>query len=357
MNEKDITIYIHDLDISDKAKGFLIRAGFMKLSDFLTLEAEKLAEMRGITDDVYRELSLVIAHSYEIIRFFIVRSDRITEILPKVQDMPIEKLGLSTRSCNVLKKAGIHTAGLLIQMSQKDIFELRNVGVLSRKEITEAIENIIQMGKADIPSMEDKNADTTEITTVDTRTDQAIHKVEDMPLIEKGFDYSVIDILTQQFGLKPAKMTEWFGLSRQSIYNALEKRSPARQSTWTGKNMTKQEIDILSRLIANKIFNYSDKETSCYCMNNKQDNFACLFIYENAIKCFFLKDLADKIQGEIIAKKMHIYTERELAGESSGQIVYMLTKPYSSDHIRKSGKRNRATCTKSTDEIRRGINL
>lgn len=328
MNEKDITVYIHDLDISDKAKGFLIRAGFMKLSDFLALDAEKLANMHGITDDVYRELSLVTAHSDKIISFFVERSDRITEILPEVQDMPIEELGLGTRSCNALKKAGIHTAGLLIQMSQKDIFELRNVGALSRKEITTAIENIIQMKKADSPSMEDKNPDTTEITSVDTRTDQAIHKVEDMPLTEKGFDYLVIDILTQQFGFKPVKMAEWFGLSRQSIYNALEKRSPTRQSKWTGKSMTEQEIDILSRLIANKIFNYSDKETSCYCMNNKQDNFACLFIYENVIKCFFLKDLPDKIQGEIIAKKMHVYTERELAGESSGQIVYMLTKPY-----------------------------
>ena len=32
-------------------------------------------------------------------------------------------------------------------MSQKDIFELRNVGVLSREEITKAIESIIQSGK------------------------------------------------------------------------------------------------------------------------------------------------------------------------------------------------------------------
>ena len=146
--------------------------------------------------------------------------------------------------------------------------------------------------------------------------------------IEKGFDYSVIDILTQHFGFKPAKMTEWFGLSRQSIYTTLEKRSPARKSKWTGKSISEREIELLSTLVANNAFDYTDDELTCCCMNNKQDNFVCLFIYENTIKCFFLKDLPNEIQEEIVNKKMHIYTERELACESSGRTVYVLTKPY-----------------------------
>lgn len=39
----------------------------------------------------------------------------------------------------------------------------------------------------------------------------------------KGFDFQVIDILTDKIFFKPIRMTEWFDLSRQGIYNALEK--------------------------------------------------------------------------------------------------------------------------------------
>ena len=410
MNEKKLTFYIHDLDISDKAKGFLARVGLIKLIDFLKLDRDKLGDLRGITDDLYRELSSVIAHSDEIITYFIERSTRIAEILPKVQSVPLEDLGLGTRSCSALRRAGIYTAGSLIQMSQKDIFELRNVGVLSREEITVAIEKIIWTGKLDLPPIKEEDADaaTAERTAVDAGTDQVLSEVEGLPidriplsvrarnalvraniktagalvrltekdildirnvgqqtkdeivavismirdqgkeffdnleqqsfqpiynsaedqLTEKGFDFSIIDILTQKFGLKPLKMTEWFGLSRQSVYNALEKRSPSRKSKWTGRSISEQEIEILSGLIAGNAFNYKDEETICCCMNNMQDDFVCLFIYENSIKCFFLKDLPNSIQEEIIRKKMHVYTDRELAGESSGRTVYLLTKPF-----------------------------
>ena len=63
-------------------------------------------------------------------------------------------------------------------------------------------------------------------------------------------------------------------------------------------------------------------------MNNGQDDFVCLFIYENEIKCFFLNDLPGEIREQVIGKKMHMYTERELAGESNGRIINVLTKPF-----------------------------
>lgn len=37
MKETHITIYIHDLEISDKSKSFLARVGLMKLDDILRL--------------------------------------------------------------------------------------------------------------------------------------------------------------------------------------------------------------------------------------------------------------------------------------------------------------------------------
>ena len=84
----------------------------------------------------------------------------------------------------------------------------------------------------------------------------------------------------------------------------------------------------LAKLIENKSFDYTDDEVTCCCMNNRQDDFVCLFIYENEIKCLFLKDLPDEIREQVVSKKMHMYTERELAGESDGRVINVLTKPF-----------------------------
>ena len=147
MNEKTITIYIHDLEISDKCKRLLTRMGLMRLNDLLNSDMRELSATRNISEDVLQELNGVIAHADDIISFFEERAKRINEVLPDVQDTPIESLGLGTRATNALRRGGIRTVGALIQMSQKDIFELRNVSVLSREEITKAIESIVQSGK------------------------------------------------------------------------------------------------------------------------------------------------------------------------------------------------------------------
>ena len=408
MKETHITIYIHDLEISDKSKSFLGRVGLMRLNDLLNCDMTELSATRNISEDVLQELNGVIAHADDIICFFEERAKRIKEILPDVQDTPIESLGLGTRATNALRRGGIHTVGALIQMSQKDIFELRNVGVLSREEITKAIESIVQNGKVvyhereeepetviettpessrlsellpeiesisldDVPfsvrarnSLKRANVQTAgelvqmsekdimnlrnvgaqtrdEILAIidviirdgrgyfDNLTSQDNQELGDEPIVEsagKGFDFAVIDILTERFVFKPAKMTEWFGLSRQSVYNALEKRLPQRRSTWTGKTISESELSILAELIENKSFDYTDDEVTCCCMNNRQDDFVCLFIYENEIKCFFLNDLPDEIREQVVVEKMHMYTERELAGESDGRVINVLTKPF-----------------------------
>ena len=408
MKEKAITVYIHDLEISDKSKGSLARAGLLKLNDLFDCSMAELSSTYNFSDEVLQELSGVIAHADDIISFFEERAKRINEILPDVQETPIESIGLSNRATNALRRGGVHTVGALIQMSQRDIGGLRNVGVLSREEIMKAIESIIQSGKVgcnkcketqetnignvlrtgrisellpeiesisldDVPfSVRARNAlkraniqtaseliqmsekDIISLRNVGTQTRDEILGVVDAIIGDgkayfdnltahdnqepgdesiaesagKGFDFAVIDVLTERFSLKPAKMTEWFGLSRQSVYNALEKRLPQRRSAWTGKTLSENELSILAGLIENKSFDYTDDEVTCCCMNNRQDDFVCLFIYENEIKCFFLNDLPDEIREQVVAIKMHMYTERELAGESDGRVINVLTKPF-----------------------------
>ncbi len=242
-------------------------------------------------------------------------SSRLSELLPEIESISLDDVPFSVRARNALRRANVQTASELVQMSEKDIMSLRNVGAQTKDEILAIIDVIIRDGR----------------DYFDNLTSQDNQELGNEPIVEsagKGFDFAVIDILIERFVFKPAKMTEWFGLSRQSVYNALEKRLPQRRSTWTGKTICESELSILTELIENKSFDYTDDEVTCCCMNNKQDDFVCLFIYENEIKCFFLNDLPDEIREQVVVKKMHMYTERELAGESDGRVINVLTKPF-----------------------------
>ena len=96
MKETHITIYIHDLEISDKSKSFLARVGLMKLDDLLNCNMTELSAMRNISEDVLQELNGVIAHSDVIISFFEERAKRIKEILPNGPRSAIGNLRVCT---------------------------------------------------------------------------------------------------------------------------------------------------------------------------------------------------------------------------------------------------------------------
>ena len=84
MKETHITIYIHDLEISDKSKSFLARVGLMKLDDLLNCNMTELSAMRNISEDVLQELNGVIAHSdeqNESKRFFLMFKMRRLKVL------------------------------------------------------------------------------------------------------------------------------------------------------------------------------------------------------------------------------------------------------------------------------------
>jgi hypothetical protein len=311
MNNKTVEISIYDLELSNKSKKILTRLKIMTLADVVHYGIHEISSLSNISDDVLGELTDVIARAEVITKAFEERANRINEILPDVQDISINELGLRASVSTALTRGGIHTVGALIQMSKNDIFKLRNVGELRRNEIAAVIDKILRDGTV---SLGHATAEEKQNTGIETE--------------EKGFDFSVIDDLMDRFAFKPAWMAEWFGLSRQSIYNVMEKRSPRRRSVWTGKELSENERFILEKLIDGNCFSYRDDEVTCYCINNRMDDFVCLFIYENEIKCFYLKDFSDTIRQRIISEKMHRYTERELAGESNGKVVYSIKKPY-----------------------------
>ena len=315
MDNASVTIFVRDLEISNKCKRFLAQAGIVTLDDLLNRDMEGYAASRGVRYDVLRELNEIMTHADEIVSYYENRARLLNDIFPDAQNIPIEKIGLSPRSFNALKRGGIHTVGALFQMSSDSLISLRNIGAKTRDQIVAITDAISKDGKSYFDKLKSAESKNPEVDSA-------------MLPAEKGFDFAVIHVLMDKFAFKPARMSEWFGLSRQSIYNTLEKRPPLHRSVWTGKELSEKERIILNDLIDNNAFDFTDGEVTCCCMNNRQDDFVCLFIYEDEIKCFFLRDLPDEIRERIIEKKMHIYTERELTGESDGDIVTVFQKPF-----------------------------
>lgn len=228
----------------------------------------------------------------------------------EILDRPSNDLHISARICNSFASEGIKTIRDVLALTPTDIFHLRNLGKLSAEHLISEVDLLKSQG-------EDYFSQLQRSDTVDTDA-----------IFGKGFDFDVIDILIEQFHMRLAYLMEWFGLSRQGIINILDKRSPKRRDIWSGKKITETERNILISLIEEKKFNYSDDTVICFCINNRQDDLACLFIYKEEIKCFFLKDLDEDLRNRIKTINYHRYMERELSGEIEGHIVYILKKPY-----------------------------
>lgn len=52
-----------------------------------------------------------------------------------IKSLPIDRLNLSTRSYNVLRRNGISTIAELALLSEEDIFSIKNLGQKSAQEI------------------------------------------------------------------------------------------------------------------------------------------------------------------------------------------------------------------------------
>lgn len=68
----------------------------------------------------------------------------------RILEMPIEELGLSVRSYNCLKRAGIDTVGELTRKTEDDMMKVRNLGKKSLQEVKEKLAQLgLSLRKAD----------------------------------------------------------------------------------------------------------------------------------------------------------------------------------------------------------------
>jgi DNA-directed RNA polymerase subunit alpha len=57
-------------------------------------------------------------------------------------NMPVEKLDLSVRAMNCLRRSGINTVGELVSLGEKELLSLRNFGQKSRQEVEEKLTSL-----------------------------------------------------------------------------------------------------------------------------------------------------------------------------------------------------------------------
>ncbi len=391
MSEENMKIYIHDLDISNKAKGFLIRVGLIRFDDLLNCDINHLASARDIPDDILSELTGVVERANEIIDSFDERKKRIAELLPSVQNIPISDLELSTRTYNALRRAGIYTTGSLIQMSKKDIYELRGIGKQSVDEIIVTIDSFLGNGyehtaltgnKPPLPEqillrpVTDlhlsvrplnvlRNAGIKTIGQVVSLKPEDISKMKNMGalsarqfwkqiglLYEKGEDYfkdteeakeaeqssqkydkreidiTTVNKLLDHYKLKTAWLCEWYGLSRQRIYQKIERRR-INHGNWCGKQLLPNERAAITRMINSKFFYCEENGVKYYLVNNMKDDCAFIVVSDDDVKCFFLDDLPEALQARVRIERLHFLTEDECkALENLGHKVFIMKKPY-----------------------------
>lgn len=99
----------------------------------------------------YEALSYAAKTMSEHLKLIVNLSDQVrkTEIMaekPKEEEnkeleIPIEELGLSVRSFNCLKRAGISTLGDIVEMTENDMMKVKNLGKKSLEEVMQKIQS------------------------------------------------------------------------------------------------------------------------------------------------------------------------------------------------------------------------
>jgi DNA-directed RNA polymerase subunit alpha len=100
--------------------------GAVSPSEAVMHAARRLGELMGL----FREL----------VEGPIVAEEAPAEAAPAYADEPIEKLDLTVRSLNCLKREGVHTVADLLKYSLEDLMDIRNFGEKSVIEVKDKIE-------------------------------------------------------------------------------------------------------------------------------------------------------------------------------------------------------------------------
>ena len=221
---------------------------------------------------------------------------------------PVTDLYVSDRILNAFRREGIETIGQVTAMSEKELLSLRNMGRLSVEQLLEQLVTLSELGTAYFGNSEPEEVD--------------INKYD-----KRELDIDTAKKLLNDYGLRSIWLSEWYGISRQRVYQKLGKR--VNHGRWCGKELVLEERSAITEMINARSFYFEKNGARYFFLNNMTDDCAYLIVSEEDIKCFFLKDLPVAVQALLKSADLHRLSEKEIkAKDNLGKKVFILKKPY-----------------------------
>ena len=138
---------IRDLNISARARGCLLGAGYVEIEELAEFSDDDLLAIRNLNSKCVKEIrSAIDAISYIIDDDDLgidIDANGENGVDAEVMKIEISDLGLSLRSYNCLNRAGIRTLGDLCERTPEDMMKVRNLG---RKSLEEVLSKMQEYG-------------------------------------------------------------------------------------------------------------------------------------------------------------------------------------------------------------------
>ncbi len=333
LKEEYRDIDIEDCGFSNRTHNILLRSQITNVYELAEKYNEGITSLRGAGVFVEEEVRSffesrisdiidVIQHKKDVLQTIAeakakmdeverLEAENVQSFLDAMDRVDIFEIPMSVRVHNGLRRGGINTVKDLLLLKKSDLLELRNIGATSVDEIV-SIQNSIWAEREEYFSKEVSEYDDVE---------------DDLTENTRDFDKLVIADLRDNYSFSTALLQEWFGITRQRVYQKLEPRKKNRDK-WVGKELTDKDLDGIKRLISLKSMSEEIEGEKYYFFNNKKDDCVFLCVTEKEIKCFYLADLPEDVQEIIRNENLDKYDSDELSGSPLGETVYILKEPY-----------------------------
>lgn len=132
------------LELSPRAYNMLRLNGVFTLRQLAELNIEKLEALDYSTRQIAQEIALSLSDYLHDPQNLLPEPKNEAGAEGTKTDAPIEKLNLSVRSYNCLKRVGLHTVQALVGKTEEELLQIRNLGAKSAAEIVEAVKRWLE---------------------------------------------------------------------------------------------------------------------------------------------------------------------------------------------------------------------
>ena len=306
---------ITNLNLSQRTINCLMRADLSTLY-LIVNNYEKLPKIRNMgakcleeIDNMLSDISIDKLPELSEIKKETINKNTLPE---DVLSRPASDLNVPVRICNAFKYAGIETISQVVDLTPDAIMKMRSMGTLSAQQLQEQIDLLLSLGE-----------DYFDSSVINTNDNSNVGK----KYSKRELDITTVKTLSDGYGFKSSWLCDWYGVSRQRIYQKLAQKK--NYGNWCGKQLLLEEREKITKMINSKSFYQESNESRIYLLNNMKDDCAFIIVYEDDIKCFFLEDLPDALQALVKTNNMHKLSENEvLSIDKLGKKVYILKIPY-----------------------------